>query len=179
MPDDRPDRDKIADLTDQLTAADAVIKQLVEILIGKGVLAEGHRTLLAKTAERANRVPRPRLHLRAFSGDKYEITGPDIDCASLLHLCRARCCQFEPYLTRQDLDEGDLEWEIERPYIIRKASDGYCQYLGQGGDCGCYDKRPAACREFDCREDPRIWQDFENKVPAPAGISREYPAPPQ
>lgn len=31
----------------------------------------------------------------------------------------------------------------------------------QGRGCQIYDHRPAPCRVFDCRGDPRIWTDFD------------------
>jgi hypothetical protein len=30
-----------------------------------------------------------------------------------------------------------------------------------------YEHRPAICRTYDCRKDPRIWIDFEKRIPAP------------
>lgn len=165
------------DIEARLKALEATFDQLVEVLIGRGVLAEGHRRLLSKTAERAKIEKRSRVLLRAYSGDKYAIEGPEIDCASLLHLCRARCCTLRPRMTRQDLEEGLIEWEIEDPYVVRRADDAYCFYVEDSGGCGCYENRPASCREFDCRDDPRIWTDFENKIPAPYALVRSFPPP--
>jgi hypothetical protein len=30
-----------------------------------------------------------------------------------------------------------------------------------------YAQRPGACRAYDCRHDPRVWIDFEARIPAP------------
>jgi Fe-S-cluster containining protein len=37
-----------------------------------------------------------------------------------------------------------------KPIYMSKSSSGACVYLEPHG-CSIYDKRPAACREFDCR----------------------------
>lgn len=172
MSNDSPD-----DLADRVRALETTVERLVEVLVGREVLTEGHKRLFAKITERAARSEKPVVQLRAFSGDKYEVEGPDIDCASLMHLCRGRCCSLNVKLTRQDVDEGLLSWDVEKPYMLEKAADGYCGYLGDGGGCTQYKIRPATCREFDCREDSRIWFDFEKKIPAPYGVVREYPEP--
>jgi hypothetical protein len=45
------------------------------------------------------------------------------------------------------------------------------------GSCRCtvYDARPIPCRGFDCREDRRIWLDFEGRVPNPAVSDPDWP----
>lgn len=30
-----------------------------------------------------------------------------------------------------------------------------------------YAARPAVCRSYDCRDDPRIWSDYARRIPAP------------
>jgi Fe-S-cluster containining protein len=37
----------------------------------------------------------------------------------------------------------------------------------ESGRCLVYENRPATCRVFDCRDDKRIWTDFEKRIPAP------------
>lgn len=97
--------------------------------------------------------------------DKRAVASPDVDCASLAPLCKVRCCRaFDIELSRQDLADG-LAWELEAPYLLARKHDG-CLYLGEAG-CTVYDQRPATCRSYDCREDPRVWIDFAQKIPAP------------
>lgn len=97
--------------------------------------------------------------------DKRAVASPDVDCASLAHLCKVRCCRaFDIELSREDLADG-VAWELEAPYLLARKHDG-CSYLGEAG-CTIYDKRPATCRSYDCREDPRVWIDFAQKLPAP------------
>lgn len=107
--------------------------------------------------------------------DKYKIEElvPPINCREYLHICRAICCTFDFRLSEQDLDEGFVKWDFKKPYIIRSGpwSIGvhkYCYHNGaRSHECHCnvYDHRPASCRWFDCRNDKRIWKDFEKKIP--------------
>jgi hypothetical protein len=155
------------ELSTRLSELRGAFDQLVEVLVGKQILAEGHRQILARAA--AARVDeKPRVRLRVLV-DKYAMTGPDIDCASLLHLCHARCCAFTVELTSQDLDESVVRWDLGRPYLLLQGEDGYCTHLDRANDGGCtiYAQRPATCRTFDCRYDTRIWLDWEKRTPAP------------
>jgi hypothetical protein len=97
--------------------------------------------------------------------DKQTVASPDIDCAQLLPLCKARCCRLTVHLSFQDLDDG-LRWEYARPYELKRDATGYCVHKLEHG-CGVYDRRPSVCRAYDCRNDKRVWTDFENRIPAP------------
>lgn len=150
------------------------LEWLVDILVRRGTLQPGHRKLLDKLKPLARVV---RLHVVS---DKYQVQGPDIDCASLLHLCNARCCSMTVPLSPQDLDERLLEWKVDEPYVLPRVADGYCVHLGEGARCDAYQHRPATCREYDCRNDRRVWLDWERKIPADLPITtfpRAY-APP-
>lgn len=87
---------------------------LVELLIARGQLAPGHRALLARIRDDGHRVQ------LSVVGDKRRVPSADIDCAARLHLCRARCCSFSISLSAEDVAEGKLRWEIERPYLLRR-----------------------------------------------------------
>jgi Fe-S-cluster containining protein len=112
-------------------------------------------------------------------GDKYaEGEAVEIDCASRIHLCQARCCTFNFFLTGQDLDEGVAKWDYGNPYWIRRRADGYCAHCDPDTRaCGIHAARPHVCRKFDCRQDKRIWLDFERRIPAPPEAEPEGPAP--
>ena len=110
------------------------------------------------------------LHVElAAPVDKYTVAGADPPCAELLPLCQARCCRLRFALSSQDLDEGVIRWDHGRPYLIRHEADGACAHLARTGDGGCsaYAHRPTPCRTYDCRRDPRVWIDFERRIPAP------------
>jgi len=119
-----------------------------------------------------------RVWIEIDQDNKYEVAGPDIPCAELLHLCQARCCRMGFPLSTADLDEGVIRFEYTRPYLIRhRALDGYCVHSTEHKTCGVYAQRPAICRSYDCRRDKRIWTDFENKVPAPWPNNEPAPVP--
>lgn len=101
--------------------------------------------------------------------DKYAFDGlVEIDCASRVHLCRAACCRLPFALSRQDIREGIVRWDLGQPYMIEQDAGGYCVHLGSDPrGCGIYPNRPVPCRAFDCRSDVRIWLDFEQQIPNP------------
>jgi Fe-S-cluster containining protein len=101
--------------------------------------------------------------------DKYSYRSEArIDCGNRLHLCRAACCRLRFALSVQDLEEGAVKWDLGHPYMIRHDTDGYCHHLDRRSHgCGIYENRPLVCRAYDCREDKRIWADFESKVVSP------------
>lgn len=157
------DRDQ---LRRAVAALQAQLAQLVELLIARGALADGHRRTLETAARHAGDGGGRQVRLRQYV-DKYQVASPDIDCAARMHLCKARCCTLTFELSAQDLDEGGVRWDLEDPYVIRHAPDGYCAHLARPSlGCTIYDKRPAPCRAFDCRDDRRIWVDFDQRIPA-------------
>lgn len=144
----------------------AVIDLLVEVLVDRGMLTDGHRRVVDKLRRRS---PAMRPPVRLYRGpDKYTIQGAEIDCAARLDQCHARCCALEVELSQQDLDERQLPWRIDEPYVLVRDADGYCINLDRrDGTCCDYQHRPARCREFDCRKDQRIWVDFDANVAVP------------
>jgi len=136
---------------------------LLDALIARGQLPEGYRKIVAKI--RADRGPKVRL---AVYGDKYQLEGDDIDCGARLALCRARCCGFEVALSEQDVLERELPFAIDQPYLLpRDPATGRCTCLASDGTCGVYAHRPAVCRSYSCRDDRRVWIDFDARIPAP------------
>ena len=109
------------------------------------------------------------LRLDERDEDKYSLGGlPEIDCADRVALCGAACCRMRFALSRQDVEEGVIRFDLGRPYLNRVAASGYCVHFDDGGcRCTVYEQRPGVCRRYDCRQDPRIWLDFEARVPSP------------
>lgn len=101
--------------------------------------------------------------------DKYDFDGEvEIDCPSRIPLCKASCCRLPFALSKQDVREGIVRWEFGRPYLNERGEDGYCTHLDGGTRmCSIREHRPVPCRAFDCRNDPRIWVDFERRIPNP------------
>ncbi len=155
------------------------VEALVQLLVETGLIDEGELSKL-EAVSREHESERMKSHALvqiADSADKYQIEpDEDLDCSARLHLCKARCCTYDVTLSPQDLDEGRLKWDYARPYRI-PHHEGYCVYScrGQGGGCAEYKARPAACRRYDCRNDDRIWLDFDARIPAPMSESVEDP----
>ncbi len=98
--------------------------------------------------------------------DKYAFDRTvEIDCENRLHLCNAACCRLRFALSRQDVKEGIVQWEFSHPYFIAHGVDGYCRHLeGEKLSCSVHGNRPVPCRAYDCRNDKRIWSDFDNRL---------------
>jgi hypothetical protein len=101
--------------------------------------------------------------------DKYTVTPSTPPCAELIPICEARCCKLSFSLSSADLDEGVIRWDYGQPYLIRqRASDGRCVHNDpESHFCTVHQYRPRVCRVYDCRQDPRIWVDYEKRIPAP------------
>jgi Fe-S-cluster containining protein len=104
--------------------------------------------------------------LQDFTQDKYTFNEEvEIDCASRLHLCRAACCRLELALSKQDIEEGILKWDLGKPYMMARDADGYCRHLDRATyRCTVRKHRPIPCRGYDCRKDERIWLNFEQGI---------------
>src|SRR5215208_6239324 len=147
----------------------AAIMALADVLVAKGVISEEEFDQARRQAgEQVEQMAQPRVRL-AMMGDKYADTQTaEIDCHNRIHLCHARCCSFNFYLTAQDLDEGVARWDYGNPYWIKRGEDGYCVHCDPGSRaCAIHAHRPHVCRLYDCRQDKRIWIDFEARIPAP------------
>lgn len=148
----------------------ARVEGLIEELVSRGVISlRGFEERVAKSrAEESERTAKQAAVAVGPSVDKYTLQSPDVPCAELLPLCKARCCRLDFPLSFQDLDEGVVRWNYARPYHIRKREDGRCVHGDPTtGACGVYQHRPAICRTYDCRTDTRVWSDYANRVPAP------------
>jgi len=61
-----------------------------------------------------------------------------------------------------------IPFELDRPYLLpRDPQTKRCACMDEEGLCTKYDVRPATCRTYDCREDARVWIDYEQRIPAP------------
>jgi Fe-S-cluster containining protein len=143
-----------------------VIEHLVNILVGRGILNEGHKKNLQRMRESAPASER-KVRLTVIE-DKYLVPNSDIDCASRIHICQARCCTFAVPLSRQDVEQRVVQFEIDEPYLLRHdRRDGRCVHQDKKtGFCLVHHHRPALCRSYDCRHDRRIWEDFDKQIPA-------------
>lgn len=159
-------------LAEQVFQAAAQIGAVTRILHERGLLTDDE--LAAHRADEEKRLMElfQQMHvgvrLENRHPDKYAIPEderPTIDCASRYHLCRAACCALRFRLTVQDVREGVMRWELGEPYLNRQERDGYCTHLDRTSrQCTIYAQRPGICRVYDCRNDKRIWLDFEQAI---------------
>ena len=158
----------------RLTQAEltATLSALIDTLVARGVVppAEYERRRQRALDQAAHTLQEQPTVRFGEAVDKYALDAlPDIDCAALLPLCKARCCTLTVYCSAQDLDERVVQWDYGRPYQIRKRDDGYCAHSEPASlRCTIYRQRPAVCRTYDCRDDRRIWRDFPRRIPADA-----------
>jgi Fe-S-cluster containining protein len=154
---------------------------LVEVLSERGLISIEELDARKREVARrlANKFNRKGVGI-AFQDpeyDKYNFEGEaQIDCAGRIELCRASCCRLPFALSRQDIREGIVHWDLGQPCLIAQEKDGYCSHMDRGS-CACTvrEHRPVPCRAYDCRNDRRIWLDFEQKMINPAILDPEWP----
>ena len=147
---------------------------LIELLSEQGVVAidqldDRKRAVFARQKQRYAK-DRMGVILQDSDKDKYTFERTvEIDCANRVHLCKASCCRLPFALSRQDIEERVVRWNFGVPYMIEQGEDGYCTHHDRcTRRCTIYQERPVPCRGYDCRNDKRIWLDFERRIPNPA-----------
>jgi Fe-S-cluster containining protein len=159
--------------------AAAFVYGLIELLSERGVISvaelDERTKVIAARLHEQNRSLGLGVLLQETEEDKYTFADAvTIDCESRVHLCRAACCK----LSRQDIEEGIVRWDLGQPYMIAHGSDGYCTHLDRGGcRCTVRDQRPLPCRAYDCRRNTSIWLDFDNRIINPDIERMEWPGP--
>jgi hypothetical protein len=159
---------------------------LVEVLSEKGLITidelDARKVLVAERLQRQFREQGMGALFQDPEQDKYTYDKPAVvDCENRVHLCHATCCRLPFALSHQDVREGIVHWDLGQPYLIDQGPDGYCTHL-QGdpanhGACHCtiYANRPLPCRAYDCRNDDRIWVDFEKGIVNPLIERADWP----
>lgn len=168
--------------TAELHHACATIHALVDLLVERGLLDEAElasrRQQIAEQLRKVYVGKGMAVALQEFGVSKYTFeSSAKVDCENRVQLCHAACCKLPLALSREDVQEGVVQWELDQPYMIAHAADGHCVHMDRE-NCGCtiYQQRPIPCRGYDCRNDKRIWLDFENKVINPRIHEPEWPA---
>lgn len=141
---------------------------LVKVLVKRGQIPAGFMKILENVRGEDISEDTRRVRLTIYN-DKYQVENSDVDCVARYPQCKARCCRYEVPLSMQDLHEGKLPFQFDKPYLMPKDPvTGRCTFNDHGG-CTVYEHRPGLCRDYDCRNDRRIWIDFE------AGIAHPLP----
>ncbi|MEN8261368.1 MAG: YkgJ family cysteine cluster protein [Pseudomonadota bacterium] len=154
---------------------------LIELLSEKGLVSiealDQRKGQVAKRLAKKNSDEGVGVLIQEPEYDKYAFEDESvIDCENRLHLCRAACCRLPFALSKQDIREGVIHWDLGQPYIIAQENDGYCTHLERGSlGCRVREHRPVPCRAFDCSKDKKIWLDFESKVVNPEILTDDWP----
>ncbi|ABA58343.1 Protein of unknown function UPF0153 [Nitrosococcus oceani ATCC 19707] len=167
--------------TAEVHEAKATLQALVELLVEAGAI-DGE-ALKAKCEQASEQLRREYVErgmavaMQEFGISKYEFKGAaEIDCKSRVHLCKAACCRLPLALSKEDVQEGIVKWNLGQPYMNLRDTDGYCTHLDRcTGGCTVYEQRPIPCRGYDCRKDKRIWLDFEKGVINPRVDDSDWP----
>jgi len=88
-----------------------------------------------------------------------------VNCDERIHICKAICCKLNFPLSVEEIESGNVKWDLGQPYFIRHEENGYCSHLNTKNKCcSIYNNRPGICRKYSCANDKRIWKDFDNIV---------------
>lgn len=167
--------------TAEVHRTSATLQAIVELLVERGILET--EVLEARAARASEKLRQAYLDkgmavaMQEFGVSKYEFQGgAKIDCASRIELCGAACCRLPFALSQQDVREGIVKWDLGQPYINARGVDGTCVHLERSsGCCDVYKQRPIPCRGYDCRQDKRIWLDFDRRVINPELTNPNWP----
>ena len=154
---------------------------LIELLNQKGLISieelDERKLEVAERLAKRNREKGVGVLLQEPEYDKYAFEKEaDIDCENRIHLCKAACCRLPFALSKQDIREGIVHWDLGQPYIIAQGNDGYCEHLeSHKCECTIREHRPVPCRAYDCSKDKVIWLDFDKKVINPDILEENWP----
>ena len=161
--------------------AHSTVQAVVELLEERGLLSrealEARKQAAAEPLRRQYLERGMSVALQDYETSKYEFTqGTKIDCKNRLHLCKASCCRLGFALSSEDVEEGIVKWDLGRPYTIAQGKTGYCTHCDpKTRSCAVYEHRPVVCRAYDCRNDKRIWLDFEKHIINPQLSEPDWP----
>ena len=149
--------------------ASAHLYSLIELLVAKGIIGveelDQRKQAVKKRLQDSFKEAGIGVRVQRSEVDKYGLQEEAcIDCEQRLPICRAACCTLTYALSVQDINEG-IRWSLGKPFMNARASDGYCVHLERDTlKCSIYDHRPTVCRQYDCRNDHRIWLDFDKMI---------------
>jgi hypothetical protein len=169
--------------TSRTVEASSFLYALIELLSEKGLITIDeldqrrsvvHDRLIKQYRERGDGVV-----VQSPETDKYTFDATAVvDCANKVQFCRAACCRLPFALSKQDIRERLVEWDWSRPYMIAQGPANYCVHLDRSTNCcSIREQRPVPCRGYDCRNDERIWIDFEKNVINPDILREDWPEP--
>src|SRR5262249_49465501 len=128
---------RLSENTKAVLEAASFLYGLIEMLSEKGLISieelDRRKHEVAKRLARKNSEKGVGVLLQDPEYDKYNFAGGvKIDCESRVALCRASCCRLPFALSKQDIQEGVLRWDLGQPYMIAQTKAGYCTHLDTG-----------------------------------------------
>ena len=147
---------------------DAFLFGLIDYLTQKGIVMpdELQKTIAIVKEEVIEKKEYARLGVAIRvdrEADKTVFT--PVNCEERMPICKAVCCKLSFALSVEEIEAGELKWELGKPYHIRHQANGYCCHINnENKHCSMYDKRPSVCRKYSCANDTRIWTDFDNMI---------------
>lgn len=172
---------RLSQSTNKTLENSAFLYGLIELLSEKGLISveelDERKKIVAERLIAQLKEKGLGVMLQDEVEDKYSFQGEaHIDCENRVEFCHAACCRLRFALSKQDVHEGVIKWDLGRPYLIAQGKDGYCTHLERGTcQCTVREHRPVPCRGYDCRNDKRIWADFENKIVNPNLHRADWP----
>ena len=154
---------------ERVSELEQLLLGLIDVLVSRGVVGEDDvepaaRAVADEIAKR-NELPPHTVTLREDSPEQAARPTQFVDCAARMPICHAVCCKLTVRLSAEEVEEGQLRWDLGRPYVLRREEDGRCTHQDRAtGFCGAYEDRPKPCRQYSCANDRRIWSDFEGMV---------------
>jgi hypothetical protein len=172
---------RLSENTSTTLEAASFLYGLIELLSEKGLLSidnlDERKREVTKRLVKKNSEKGVGVLLQEPEYDKYTFAGEaKIDCENRVQFCKAACCRLPFALSKQDIREGIVHWDLGQPYMIAQEKDGYCAHWERGScQCTIREHRPVPCRAYDCRKDTKIWLDFENKIINPDILRDDWP----
>ena len=152
--------------------ANATLHALVELLVERGVM-DGE-TFQARREQAAEQLRREYLErgmavaMQEFGVSKYEFKGgAEIDCEDRLHLCKAACCRLPFALSKQDVQEGIVKWDLGQPYLNARTSRATAPIWSVARAAAPSIIIAPFRAGARLPEGQRIWLDFEKRVVNP------------
>ena len=149
--------------------ASAHLYSLIELLVAKGIIGidelDQRKKAVEKRLKDSFKEAGIGVRVQGSEVDKYNLSAEaKIDCENRKHICHAACCALAYALSPQDIREG-IRWCLGKPFMNARDADGYCVHLQRDTfSCSIYEHRPTVCRQYDCRNDNRIWLDFDKMI---------------
>ena len=133
---------RLADNTRKTAEVCFVHLRLIELLSEKGLISieelDQHKRVIAERLAKQNREKGMGVLLQQPEYDKYAYQPVvQIDCAASVHLCHAACCKLPFALSKQDVREGILHWDLGQPYVIAQGRRRVLFAPGGRGSCRC------------------------------------------